>query len=115
MSDFISREKAVGALKNAKVHVTGMKLGKTILSEYSKQVRDGYVDVLENVPAEDVATIHYATWVCLGKTSHGTPIRMCSNCEIAKAGKPKSNFCPDCGAVMRKDNILDDGQESFEL
>lgn len=115
MPDFISREKAVLALKNAKIHVTGMKLGKTILSEYSRQVRDGYVDILENVPSENVAMAHYATWIYLGKTSHGTPIRMCSNCQIAKAGKPKSNFCPDCGAAMRKDNILDDGQEHFEL
>lgn len=115
MSDFISREKAVEALRNAKVHVTGMKIGKTILSEFSSQIRHGYVDVLKNVPAEDVVTIQYATWVNLGKTSHGTPIRMCSHCKIAKAGKPKSNFCPDCGAVMRKDDILDDGQESFGL
>lgn len=115
MDELISRERALEALRDAKLHVTGMRFGKTILAEYTRQVREGYIDILENVPAEDAVMIRYATWVDLGKTSKGTPIRMCSHCRIAKAGKPKSSFCPDCGASMRKKDDVVEGQESFEL
>lgn len=103
MDELISRERAVEALRDAKLHVKGMRFGKTILAEYTRQVRDGYIDILENVPAEDAEVVRYATWVDLGKTDKGTPIRMCSHCRVAKAGKPKSIFCPDCGAAMMKD------------
>ena len=115
MGELISRERAVGALRYAKLHVKGMRFGKTILAEYTRQVRDGYIDILENVPAEDAEVVRYATWVDLGKTNKGTPIRMCSHCRVTKAGKPKSNFCPDCGAAMVKKYITEEGQESFEL
>lgn len=110
MDELISREKAVEALRDGKVLVTGMRLGKTILAEYTKQVREGYIDILEKVPTEDAVMVKYATWVDVGKTKYGTPIRMCSHCKITKAGKPKSNFCPDCGAAMRKKDEVDEGQ-----
>lgn len=100
MDDLISRKKALEALEEANLSVKGFRFGKTILSEYSKQVREGYVDIVRNVPKEDAEMIKYGEWITVGKTEKGSPIRKCSYCKIEKAGRPKSAYCPDCGARM---------------
>ena len=52
-TDLISRETALKALEEAKVYVSGMRFGKIILKEYTSQVRDGYIDILRNIPKAD--------------------------------------------------------------
>lgn len=115
MSDFISREQAIKALQEANVQVKGMRLGKTVLVEYSKQVRDGYIDAIRNIPPAQAVEYHYGTWITVGKTQCGTPIRKCSYCGIEKAGRPKSIYCPDCGAAMRKTDDILPNQEYFVI
>lgn len=100
MDELISRKKALEALEEANLTVKGFRFGKTILSEYSKQVREGYVDIVRNVPKEDAEMIKYGEWVTVGKTEKGSPIRKCSYCKTERAGRPKSVYCPDCGAKM---------------
>lgn len=98
--DLISREKALEALREANVKVSGMRLGKVFLAEYAKQVREGYIDILKEVPAEEAEMVHEGHWINVGKTEKSSPIRKCSYCGVEKTGRPKSKFCPDCGAKM---------------
>ena len=102
MDDFIERKKAIDLLEKTNGLVKGIKLGagKSILLEYTQQLRDGYVDIIRKMPAAQAKAIVIAEWVDVGKTSKGTPIRECSNCHTTKAGRPKSSYCPDCGAKM---------------
>lgn len=110
--DLISRDEAVEALRDANVQVKGMRLGKVFLVEYSNQVRDGYMDIIRKMPAAEIPEYHYGVWVTTRKTEYGTPIRKCSYCGIERAGRPKSNYCPDCGAQMLKHDDIP-GQENF--
>lgn len=103
MDELISRNLAVEFLEAAKVNVKGFKFGKTILSEYSKQVREGYIDIVKNVPPADAEYVKHGVWIAIGKTEHGSPIRKCSECLTKRTGRPKSPYCPDCGAKMATD------------
>lgn len=102
MDDFIERKKAIDLLETSHGLVMGIRLGagKSILLEYAQQLRDGYVDLIRRMPAAQAKAIVIAEWVDVGKTNKGTPIRECSNCHTTKAGRPKSRYCPDCGAKM---------------
>ena len=112
--EFISREEAINALERANIQVKGMRLGKVIFVEYSKKLRDGYTDIIRNIPAAKVIPESYGEWIEIGKTSKGTPIRQCSNCGVEKAGRPKSNYCPDCGCRMNLiSRSIVNGQQSF--
>lgn len=115
MDELISREKALKALEDANVAVKGLRFGKTILAEYSKQVREGYIDVLRDIPSEDAEHIRYGSWRTVGKTEHGTIIRECTACGVQKKGGVKSTYCPDCGAKMRMSDIDVSGQVTFVI
>ena len=103
---YISRDEAISALANNSVVVKGMIFGKLVFAEYTKKVRDGCIDILKDVPDADVVEKRFGEWVEVRRTDKGTPIRMCSNCGISKAGNPKSKYCPDCGAFMSRPNIF---------
>ena len=101
MSEFIRRDDAIAELENAKVIVSGMRFGKCILSEYAKQLREGFVDVLRNVPeAVEVKQVVHAKWLVVGKTEKGSRITKCSHCGVEKKNHAKTAYCPDCGAIM---------------
>ena len=115
-TEFISREEALKALKNSSVQVKGMRLGKIIFVEYSKKLKEGYYDVIRNVPAAKVVPAGDAEWIEVGKTNKGTPIRKCSHCCTEKAGRPKSNYCPDCGCRMNLNSAsVIEGQQVFTI
>lgn len=108
-NDLISRERALEALQEANVRVSGLRLGKTIMAKYTEQVREGYIDIIRKVPAEEAEMLRIGQWISLGKTEKGSSIRKCSYCGVTKAGRPASKFCPDCGAMMLLNvNELDD-------
>lgn len=100
VDELISRERALEALGEANVRVTGMRVGKTILAKYAEQVREGYIDILREVPAAVVEVVHEGYWIDCGRTEKGSPIRECSYCGVRKAGRPLSDYCPDCGCRM---------------
>lgn len=100
VDELISRERALEALQEANVRVTGMRAGKTILAKYAEQVRDSYIDILREVPAAECEMVHEGYWIDCGKTDKGTLIRECSYCGVRKAGRPLSAYCPDCGTRM---------------
>lgn len=100
VDELISRERALEALREANVQVKGMRLGATILARYAEQVREGYIDILRDLPAARVEVVVEGYWIDVGKTEKGTPIRRCSHCDTEKAGRPLSAYCPDCGCKM---------------
>lgn len=112
VDELISREKALKALQEANVHVTGMRAGKTFLTKYADQVRDGYIDILRGVPAVECEIVHEGCWIDVGKTEKGSPIRRCSYCNTEKAGRPLSAYCPDCGArIFGRMNVTSGTEE----
>ena len=111
--DFIRRETLITMFEVSNpLPVKGMRLGKTLLVDYTNKIRDHYLDVIRNAPPADVHENHYGMWEDAGKTRYGTPIRRCSRCKSEKAGRPKTNYCPDCGCQMFKDDMLE-GQMTF--
>ena len=113
-TDLISREIALKALEEAKVYVSGMRFGKNILKEYTSQVRDGYIDILRNIPKEDAEFVHHGGLITIGKSDKGSIIRKCSYCGTERTGISKSKYCRDCGALMDLPDMAMD-QQSFVI
>lgn len=113
-TDLISRETALKVLEETKVSVSGMRLGKNILKEYVSQLREGYIDILRNIPKEDADFIHHGGWITVGKSEKGSIIRMCSHCGTERTGISKSKYCRDCGALMDLPEMTMD-QQSFDI
>lgn len=113
-TDLISRETALKVLEETRVTVHGMRVGKTILKEYVSQVRDGYIDILRNIPKADADFIHHGGWITVGKSEKGSIIRMCSHCGTERTGISKSKYCRDCGALMDLPDMAMD-QQSFDI
>ena len=100
VSDLISRERALKALEEANVHIKNKLLRKFILAKYSSHLRERYIDAIEKIPPVDIELVHMGEWIDAGKTEKGSPIRRCSYYGVEKAGRPRTNYCPDCGAKM---------------
>lgn len=120
VDELISRERALEALQEANVRVTGMRVGKTILAKYAEQVRDSYIDILREVPAAECEVVHEGYWIDVGETEKGSPIRECSYCGVRKAGRPLSAYCPDCGCHLfgrmnRTTGVATDDYEDAEM
>lgn len=113
-TDLISRETALKVLEETKVYVSGMRFGKIILKEYVSQVREGYIDILRNIPKADADFIHHGAWVTVGKSDKGSIIRKCSYCGTERTGISKSTYCRDCGALMDIPDMIME-QQSFDI
>ena len=81
MSDLIKREDAIEALKGRE----GI-------------LHDAYtaVAIIRSVPSADRPQ---GEWIEMYRNGFGSMICMCSKCNFQA---PRSNFCPNCGADMRK-------------
>lgn len=110
--DYISRDEALQALEDARMYVTGMRAGKTILTEYVTQCRQQYINTLNSVPSADVTPVRRGRWVTVGKTPTGVIVRKCSACKTVRKGGVKSRYCRDCGAHMVLTAEVD-GQMSY--
>ena len=112
MSDYVSRDEALKALQEAKIMITGMRAGKTILSEYAYQCKLQYLRTLIDVPSANVVPVKQGRWITVGKSANGVIIRKCSYCDIVRRGGVKSKYCRDCGAEMCLTDQLE-GQMSY--
>jgi len=110
--EYVKRNDLLRALEKSNMSVKGIRLGlgKIFLVEYSEKLREHYTDIIRGVPAANVVPDVYGVWVEVGKTSKGTPIRRCSCCGVEKAGRAKTNYCPDCGCRMIRDEPIE-GQQ----
>lgn len=112
MSDYISRNEALKALEGAKLYITGMRYGKTILAEYANQCRQQYINTLNSIPSAEVAPVRKGRWITVGKTPNGVIVRKCSACDTVRKGGVKSTYCRDCGAHMVLTSEVD-GQMNY--
>lgn len=110
--EYVNRNDLLNTLEKSNMSVKGIRLGlgKIFLVEYSEKLREHYADIIRGVPAANVVPDVYGVWVEVGKTSKGTPIRRCSCCGVEKAGRAKTNYCPDCGCRMIRDEPIE-GQQ----
>ncbi len=56
--------------------------------------------LINNLPAADVAVVKHGKWISLSH-DHNDVYCRCSECGKAKAGR--TNYCPNCGARMDKE------------
>ena len=60
---------------------------------------------LYSVPTVDAKPVRHGRWIMLEPYgAHHTHRRKCSECGEIKA-KELTNFCPNCGADMREENV----------
>ena len=54
--------------------------------------------LVKAAPTADVAPVRRGEWI-----DEGNGLYSCSLCDILDHREPKHNFCPNCGADMRKE------------
>ena len=60
-------------------------------------------DVISDIPAADATEVVHSKWEVVGRTKSNSAILKCSCCGRVRRGHEKSNYCPDCGAKMDKE------------
>ena len=104
MCDFISREDVLAEIEKVNVRVTGLRVGKCILTEYINKCRSTFVEAVANLPAAtDVEQVRHGGWIFVAKDNNGNRIIRCSNCCMERKNQAKSAYCRDCGARMDLD------------
>lgn len=92
MTDYISKEEAIDALRNAENHA---------FNGFYKGLIKAHT-IIADIPSADVRENIKGKWIKLPNEKH-----ICSNCGTGYANvqMPYSfNFCPNCGADMRRTN-----------
>ena len=99
MSDLISREKLKKEAESLRVTVMGLRSGKGILAEYAKHYRESFLKMIDEQPTVEPVR---GKWFYNGFNNEWE----CSHChsQIALSDDRNAhpNFCPECGADMRK-------------
>ena len=100
MSDLISREKLKKEAESLRVTVMGLRSGKGILAEYAKHYRESFLRMIDEQPSAEPVR---GEWV-FNPTFNEYE---CSNCKsmisLSDDENGHPNFCPECGADMRKE------------
>ena len=110
MAEYISREKAINAIKSLE---SSMPAKDNYAKGYDAALGRVLIAVREVPPAADVQPVVHAYWIELPKlpkalNRNENPCK-CSNCGhtlIFMNGYPKSKRCDDCGARMDGDTNL---------
>lgn len=98
MSDYISRDMALKDLQDARIMVTGMRVGKTVLSEYAYQCKLQYLKTIIDIPSADVEPVRHARRELVRTAPNKTRITRCSYCKTERRNAGQSAYCRDCGA-----------------
>lgn len=112
MSDYICRDDALKAMQEARIIVTGMRAGKTILTEYAYQCKLHYLKTLIDVPSADAEPVKHARQELVRTAPNGTRITRCTYCKTERRNAGKSAYCRDCGARFDLSDKLD-GQMTY--
>ena len=96
MADLIDRQAAIDAIPKGEADIFENCSRCTLLSQ------EEVVEILERLPsAEQVGRWELVDYL-FGRYGGGIAFR-CTNC--GKSAYDKSNYCPNCGARMEKDEI----------
>ncbi len=96
-SDLISRSALLEEVKFLRVTVTGLRAGKGILHEYTKQYRDTLLRIINEQPTIEAVPVVHGEWISLEPEIGLFECSLCGH-KILRA---KCNYCPDCGAMMK--------------
>lgn len=58
------------------------------------------INMIEGLPAADVAPVVHARWRFYGEDGHGYGLWRCSHCRNVTGEKYAKAYCPFCGARM---------------
>lgn len=104
MDELICREDAIAEIENAQVRVSGLRIRKCIITQYTDQCRNACAEAVRNLPpVVDVEPVRHGRWIFIGKTASGSRITRCSYCGKEGKNQAKSAYCKDCGAKMDLD------------
>ncbi len=92
VTDYISREAALNC--NFRLEIYGRMRGKQIVEEAVQ----AYSDYIKKIPAADVRPVVRARWKAHGDCG----VTECPVCRWSIEECINYNFCPYCGADMRK-------------
>ena len=98
-------------MKKEYIERTNAKLRFNYNDDYKGNV---VKNILDYVPAADVAPVKHGKWE-IKKIGDGGTTRTCSNCNITQTvnvynNKVMFNYCPYCGAKMDGENNEDNMQ-----
>ena len=104
--DLISRQKAIDALETIGYDFSDSELSEVELEEVCGAVGDvrrDMIDRIKQLPSEQPERIK-GRWISADAIFGGEPF-YCSECgentRDTVMGKPRWNFCPNCGADMK--------------
>lgn len=92
MARYIDADRLINEISgNGGVFTYGPKVVMAIVSRINLQ------------PTADVVEVKHGEWIKVGYTESRSNILQCSQCKRIRRGRPKSPYCPDCGAKMDGD------------
>lgn len=95
--EYIEREAAKRALR---IWITGCVLNGD--NESADRFRD-CIDILDSLDTADVAPVRYGRWRYFPSVQRGELGKyQCSECKHFVKNGSDRNYCPNCGAVMLK-------------
>lgn len=95
MEGYISKKAALESVSGLGISIAGLRAGKTILSGFAVLYRNAILQAIEAIPAADVRPVVRGEW---RKSELFNDHPECSVCSYVSG--ERSNFCPNCGAVM---------------
>ncbi len=97
MSDLISRKTLIETIGKLKVDYYVDMHGKHNPIEQATKI----INCIEDAPTVEAVPVVRGKWINEYINRYGHPYHCCSVCGF-KASYQDKNFCPDCGADMRK-------------
>ena len=99
MSDLISRSALVEVIKNVQEHMR--EANAKPVSVDAREIFTLFIEMVNAQPPVEAVPVVHGEWVSEYINRYGHPCHCCSVCGF-KASYQDKNFCPNCGADMRK-------------
>ena len=83
---------------------------KVMFSSDNKPLETAICSVIDAVPAADVAPVVPGEWILVGTNEHDYETSVEEKCSLCGRyvyrcdTQPQDNFCPHCGADMRRES-----------
>ena len=86
---------------------------KEMFLSNNKPLETAICSVIDAVPAADVAPVVHGEWVLVGTNEHDYETSVEEKCSLCGRyvyrydTEPQDNFCPNCGADMRRESEVE--------
>lgn len=99
MSDLINKKAVIKNIEHIHISATGIRSGKGFLSKCMNEYKEMVLGVIRDQPTIEAVPVVRAEWRF---DISGAGHYYCSRCNGRGDFYGKYNFCPNCGADMRK-------------